>query len=73
MRCASYGFENPDDMEFLHPRPPVSTASSLLARSPMPSGSTPWHLAAKLLNSPSTLEGQRQQVTVAPEVMEERG
>jgi hypothetical protein len=73
MRSASCGFENPDRMEFLQPCPAVSTAPPLPARAPTPSGYIPWHLAVKLLTSPSALEGQRKQVTVDPEVMEERG
>jgi hypothetical protein len=73
MRRASCGFENPYGMEFLQPLSPLSAASPLPARAPTPSGYTPWPLAVKLLTLLSALEGQRKQVTVAPDVMEERG
>ena len=73
MRCASCGFENPDRMEFLQPSSPVSTTSPLPARAPTPSGYIPWHLAVKLLTSPRALEGRREQATVDPDVIEERG
>jgi hypothetical protein len=73
MRSASCGFANPDRMEFLQPCPPVSTTSPLPSRAPTPSRYTPRHLDAKLLTSPSALEGQCQQVTVDPDVTEERG
>jgi hypothetical protein len=72
MCFASCGFENPDGMEFVHPSSAVSTALPLPARAPTPSSYPPQHLAAKLLTSPSALAGQRQQLTVNPDVMEER-
>jgi hypothetical protein len=73
MRWASYGFETLDGMEFLQPSSPHSITSTPPARAPTPSSYTPWHLAARLLISPSLLEGERKQVTVDPDVMEERG
>jgi hypothetical protein len=73
MRPASCGFENPDGMTFLQFSPPVSTASPLLARAQMPNGFIPRHLAAKLLTSPSLPDGQREQDTADPDVLEERG
>jgi hypothetical protein len=73
MRSASCGFEDPDSMEFLQASSPVSTTSPLPAHAPTPSGYMPWHRAAKLLTSWSALEGERKQVTVDPDVMEERG
>jgi hypothetical protein len=73
MRCASCGFENPDGMKFLQPSPPVSTASPFPARVQTPNSCTPRHLAAKLLTSRGALEAERKQVTVDPDVMEERG
>jgi hypothetical protein len=73
MHNASCGFENPDGIEFLQPSPLVSTTSPLRARAQAPSSYTRRHLAAKFLTSPSALQGQRQQLTVHPDVMEERG
>jgi hypothetical protein len=63
MRCASCGFEDPDGIEFLQSFPPVSTASPLSARPQAASTYSPRHPAAKLLTSPSVLEGQHRQVT----------
>jgi len=73
MRCASYGFETLDGMEFLQPSSPLSITSPPPARTPTPSRYTPRHLAARLLISPSLLEGERKQVTVDPDVIGERG
>jgi hypothetical protein len=73
MRCASCGFKNPNGMEFLQASSPVSTTSPPPARAPTPSSYTPRHLVAKLPTSRGALEGQRQRVTVDPDVMEERG
>ena len=70
---ASCGFENPDGMKILQSSPPISTASPLLARAQMPNGFIPRHLAEKLLTSPSLPDGQREQVTADPDVMEEGG
>jgi hypothetical protein len=72
MRCASCGFEDPDDIEFLQSSSPVSTTSPFPARALTLSSDTPRPLALKLLTSPSVLEGQRKPVTLAPDVMEER-
>jgi hypothetical protein len=73
MHCASYGFENPDGKEFLRPSPPVSTTSSLPATVLTASSYIRRHPARKILTSQSALEGQRKQVTVPPDAMEERG
>ena len=73
MRWASCGFENPDGMEFLQPLSPLSGTSPPPARARRPNGYLQWHLAAKLLTPPSALEGQRKQLTVAPDALEERG
>jgi hypothetical protein len=73
MHNASCGFENPDGIEFLQPSPLVSTTSPLRAPVPTPCTRPPRHLAARIVTSPSALEAERQQVTVHPDVMEERG
>ena len=72
MRSASCGFENTDRIESLQLCPPVSNALPLPARAQTLSGSMPWPLAVMLLTSPGALEGQRKQVAVAPDVIEER-
>jgi hypothetical protein len=73
MRWASCGVENPDGMELPQPSASLSAASPLRACAPTANGSTPRHLIAKFLTSPSGPEGQRKQVTVAPDVLEEQG
>src|SRR5713101_8164597 len=69
-RCARCGFENPPAFKFCGecaaPLGDSATAAPLtannLARSP--SAHTPKHLAEKILQSKSALEGERKQVTV---------
>ena len=72
MRPASCGLENLDGMTFLQSSPPVSTASPLPTCAPTPSGYILWHLAVKLLTPPCALEGQRTQIVVHPDAMEEQ-
>ena len=43
---------------------PVSSSSAVQSRFPSPQAYTPKHLAEKILNSKSALEGERKQVTV---------
>jgi predicted ATPase len=64
LRCSSCGFENGPSMKFCGEcgKPFAEAAKS--APSPDPRSYTPKHLAEKILQSKSAVEGERKQVTV---------
>jgi hypothetical protein len=63
LKCSSCGFENPLAMKFCGERgKPFAEAAK--PPSPDPRSYTPKHLAEKILQSKSALEGERKQVTV---------
>jgi class 3 adenylate cyclase len=62
-KCASCGFENPPSMKFCGEcGKPLAEAAK--PPSPDPRSYTPKHLAEKILQSKSAIEGERKQVTV---------
>ena len=66
-RCAMCGSENPPDAKFCNQcASPLGTPHTTAARvaQPDPRSYTPKHLADKILQSKSALEGERKQVTV---------
>ena len=62
--CAICGFANGPEAKFCGGCGNATTAATLAERSGSSHSYTPGHLAEKILNSKSTLEGERKQVTV---------
>jgi hypothetical protein len=65
MRCTAYDYESPNGKKFCGDcGKPLAEAAKPAVSPPDPRAYTPKHLADKILQSKSALEGERKQVTV---------